>query len=156
MDRLSTLNTQLSTLNLFVAPHRRLDVLKNKRFHMPRRLCVLAAKLPGGDVGKMVVIALRFAVGILKLLAEMATARLAALQRIQTEELAEFEEVRHAAGLFECDIQRLVLARHIDVLPELRTKCGNAIERAGERLLRAGHPAQVPHQQAELAVKAVD
>ena len=56
---------------------------------------------PRCDVAEVFVVALGLAIGSLVLLAEMAAAGFVAFQRVDAQQLAEFEKVRDAAGFFE-------------------------------------------------------
>ncbi len=90
------------------------------------------------------------------LLAEVAAARLVAVQGVEREELGQLEEVGHASGLFQLLVQLGPAARHAHVLPELLAQLrdlGQGVAQAG---LVAGHAAVVPHQPAERAVELVD
>src|ERR1700742_4684176 len=76
-----------------------------------------AAISPGSDIGEVLVVALRFAVGRLVLFAEVAAAGFVALARIDAHQLAELEEVGDAARFFEALIQVVAAARNSDILP---------------------------------------
>ena len=71
-------------------------------------------------------------------------------------QLAELEEVGDAAGLLERLVERLVLAEHAHVLPELLADRRDLRQRLAEALLGARHAAVVPQDLAELAVDVVD
>ena len=60
-----------------------------------------AGELPAGDVAEVVVVAGRFAVFGLVLLAEVAAAALVAVQRVDAHQLGQFEEVGDPAGLLQ-------------------------------------------------------
>src|SRR5687768_3060984 len=75
------------TFSLFVASLRRMDFLERQWLLVQRRLATNAGELPGGDVHIVVVVAPRFAVGRLALLAEMAAARLAPMERVERQQL---------------------------------------------------------------------
>src|SRR5689334_4593949 len=110
-------------------------------------------ELPRRDVAELLVVALRLALGGLVLLPEMAAARFPALEGVEADELAEFQEVRDAPRLLEGRVQLLVLAQDRDVLPELLAERGDPGERVLEPLLVARHPALVPHDLPELLVE---
>ena len=95
--------------------------------------------LPGGDVGEVLVVAQGLAVRRLALLAEVAAARLLAVQRVEAHQLGELEEVGHPAGLLERLVQLRAAARDGDVLPELLAQLADAsrARRAGPASLRA-------------------
>ena len=104
----------------------------------------------------MFVVALGLAIGSLVLLAEMAAAGFVALQRVDAQQLAEFEKVRDAAGFFEALIQIVTGACHVQVLPELVAERANF----GDGFFQAGgcarHAAVFPHDLAQFAMEGVD
>jgi len=75
----------------------------------------LALVLPHRGVAEVLVVALGFAV-ILPFLAEVAAARLAALERVAAQQLAELEEVGDAAGLLQLLVEFGAAARHAHLL----------------------------------------
>jgi hypothetical protein len=82
--------------------------------------------------------------------------RLLALERVAAHQLAELEEVGHAAGLLERWL-RSRPRRDVDVLPELLAQLGDLLRAPSSGPLGvAGHAARVPHDLAELAVEGVD
>ena len=97
-------------------------------------------ELPGRGIREVLVIARGFAVGRLVLLAEMAAAALVALQRVQAHQFGQFEEVGHAARLFERLVQLLARAQHLHVPPELLAQFGNLFQ----RLLQAARVRAMP------------
>src|SRR5690348_4500421 len=101
-----------------VAAGGEVDMLELERLDMLLRLHALALVFPGGGVAEVLVVAQGLAFGRLVLLAEVAAAALAALQRVQAHELAQLDEVGHAAGHFEALVQLFAGARHAEVAPE--------------------------------------
>jgi len=75
-----------------------MDFLIHQRFLVQDRRFILALVFPGRDVGEMLVIAERLALGGLKFLAEMAPAGFAAVQGIQAEEFGKLHEIVHSTG----------------------------------------------------------
>jgi hypothetical protein len=65
------------------------------------RFGTVALVLPGRDVREVFVVALRLALLRLVFLAEVTAAGLLAVERVAAHQLAELEEVGHAAGLLE-------------------------------------------------------
>src|SRR5262249_1763701 len=98
----------------------------HQRLHVADRTLPLAGVLPRGDVAEVLVVAERLAVGRLPLLAEVPAARLAALERVEAHQLAELQEVGHAAGLLERLVDLLVPSR-----PATRTSFQTSSRRAG-------------------------
>src|SRR5207244_2966630 len=80
---------------------RRMHFLELQLLFVEHRLAADAGELPRGDVRIILVVAQRFAVGRLALLAEVAAARFAAVQRVEGEQLGELEVVADAAGVLE-------------------------------------------------------
>ncbi len=99
------------------------------------------------------VVALRFVVGRLVLLAEVAAARLLARQGIEREQFRELEVVGHAAGVLEILVRVVRVARHRHVVPELFANLRNLRERALQAPGRTRHAHVVPHHATELAVQ---
>src|SRR5262245_15731152 len=93
-----------------VAPLRGVDELEGERLRVQDRSGAHAGELPGRDVGEVLVVAPRFAVGRLVLLPEVAAAGLAAVERIDGNHLREFEEVRHPEGPLEVLVQVVLLS----------------------------------------------
>ena len=104
----------------------------------------LAGVLPGGDVAEVLVVAAGLAVLGLVLLAEVAAARLPALQGVEADQLAELEEVGHPAGLLERLVDLAVLAEDADVLPELLAEGGDLLQGGLEALPRSGPSRSSP------------
>src|SRR5580698_3618942 len=115
-----------------------------------------AAISPGSDVGEVLVVALRFAVGRLVLFAEVAAAGLVALERVDAHQLAELEEVGDAAGFFEALIQIVAAARNGDILPVFLAQGANLADGFFKTLGSARHAAFVPHDLAKLAMEGID
>src|SRR4029453_806163 len=79
---LATGNWQLARPSL-VTPLRRLHVFEGERLPMKRGRVADAVKLPGRGVSKALVVAQRFTVGRLALLAEVAAAALRSVERVE-------------------------------------------------------------------------
>ena len=113
-------------------------------------------EFPGENVGKIFVVAQRFALCGLMLLAEMPAAGFIAGERVATHQLAELEEIRDPAGALERLVKRFAGTRDGDVVPEF---CAQ-LRDAGDRFLQAGavagHSAFVPKEQPELAMERID
>src|SRR5262245_55943816 len=133
-----------------------MDVVELERLDVALGLVAGAGVLPGRDVAEVLVVAFRFAVFGLVLLAEMAAAALGALERVEAQQLAHREVVGHAAGPPERLVQLLLAAEHVDVLPELLAQDRNLLQRRLEPRLVASHPAILPEQLPEVAVEVVD
>ena len=102
---------------------------------------------------------LRFASpsGRLVLDAEVAAAGLVALEGVEAHELAELEEVGHAAGVLERLVELLRRRRgRVTFFQNSSRRPGIFAERLLEALLVARHAAVLPHDLAELAVEGVD
>src|SRR5262245_22784958 len=106
----------------FVTPSRRLPVLERQRLDEPLRIRPGPEILPRGGVREVRVVAHRLAVGRLVLLPEVAAARLAPLQRVPADQLAEFQEVRDASRLLQRRVELLAVAEDVHVLPEFLAK----------------------------------
>src|SRR5688572_15035128 len=117
-----------------------------------RRDRSISLVFPGKDVGKILVVAPRFSVGRLMLFAEVAATGFVAGEGIDAHELAEFQEVCHAAGAFERLIERFTVARHPDLAPEMRAHLRDPRESFAQPARVARHPAFVPEEEAQLAM----
>src|SRR5258705_410799 len=84
---------------------------------------------------------------------EVAAARLIAMQRIAAHQLPELQKVGHAAGVLEGLIEVGSVTRHHHVAPELGTQLRDQLERRLESFRAASHPAVLPHDLAQRAVK---
>ena len=113
-----------------------MNVFEGERLLVQDRRLVRPGIFPGRDVAVLVVVAQRFAVRSLKLLAEMSAAGFVALQRIQAHQLAEFQEVRHASGIFQRLIEFFAAAQDVDVLPEFFAQFRNALRALASGRLR--------------------
>src|SRR5688572_32556733 len=117
-----------------------------------RRDRSISLVFPGKDVGKILVVAPRFSVGRLMLFAEMATTGFVAGEGIDAHELAEFQEVRHAAGAFQRLVERFSVAWHPDLAPEMRAHFRDPGKGLAQAPGVARHPAFVPEEKTELAM----
>src|SRR5262245_23439726 len=135
----------ISPQPLLVAPLRRMHFLELQRLLVEHRFSADAGELPRRHVREIRVVAQRFAVGRLALLAEVAAARLAAVQGIEREQFRELEVVGDAAGVFEALVQVVVRARYGYVVPELVAQLRNRLERATQARIRTRHADVVPH-----------
>src|SRR5262245_49031520 len=102
-----------------VAPLGEVDVLELEVFLVELGLGAHPGELPRCDVGEVLVVAERLAVLGLVLDAEVPTAALLAVQRVDAQQLGELHEVGDAARLLERLVERLVAAEHLDVGVEL-------------------------------------
>ena len=122
-----------------------------------RRLAV-ARVLPGGDVAEVLVVALGLAVGASGTPRGSGRRRTRSRSRAsQAHQLAELEEVGHAAGRLEGLVQ--LVARRPATLTFFQNSsrsAGICLQRLLEARLVAGHAAVFPHDLAELAVERVD
>src|SRR5690606_39550437 len=84
-----------------VAAGGELDVLERERLLVQPRLRAHAPVLPHRGVGEALVVADGLAFLVLVLLAEVAAARLVAIERVATQQLGELEEVGDASGLLD-------------------------------------------------------
>jgi hypothetical protein len=76
-----------------------MHVLERERLDVPHRRLALASILPRRDMRELIVLTQGFVVGGLAFFAEVSAARLAALQRIERQELRELEVIGDAAGV---------------------------------------------------------
>src|SRR5204862_6647459 len=88
-------------------------------------------------------------------LAEVAPARLAPLEGVEADELAQLQEVGHAARLLQGLVQLLVLARDLRLAPEPLPQRGDLLERGLQARFVARHAAVLPHDPAQLAMERV-
>ena len=79
-----------------------------------------------------------------------------ALERVDAHQLAQLEEVGHAASSLERLVELLVHARHLDVAPELGLQLANQADGLLQALFGALHAAVLPHDVAEFFVERVD
>src|SRR5882672_363946 len=100
-------------LGLLVGADAHLGKLVVERLGVAQRSLALALVFPGGHVGELLVVAFALAVGPLVFLAEVAAGALLAGERIAAQQLAEVDEVGHAAGLLERLVERVGGAGHL-------------------------------------------
>src|SRR4051812_39639689 len=86
----------------------------------------------------------------------MGPARFPALEGIETHQLRELEEIRDASRFLQRLVDLGIAARNVDISPELRAQLRYFLQREAQPLLVARHPAVLPHDLAELAVKRAD
>src|SRR5258708_5223730 len=86
---------------LLVAAGLQMDVFECQRFDESVRPIALTGVFPGGNVAEVLVVSKGFAVRSLVLLAEVGATRFTTLQRVETEQFAQLQEVGHTAGLLE-------------------------------------------------------
>src|ERR687890_1979012 len=82
------------------------DVLVLEVFAVQDRGSALWRPLPGGDVGEVLVVAQRLALGGLALRAEVPAAALGAVQGVDAHQLGQLDEVGHPAGVLEVLVER--------------------------------------------------
>src|SRR5437879_13297257 len=107
---------------LLIAPLCGMNVFEIQGLFIQDWLLTLALVLPASQLREVGVVAQRFAVGGLELFAEVAATRFGSMECVEAHQFAEFEKVRHAAGILERLIQLFTPAENIGVLPELFTK----------------------------------
>jgi hypothetical protein len=78
-----------------------MNILEHQWFHESIRSVPLACVFPCSDMAKILVVAQSFALLRLKLFAEMSATGFAALQCVQAQELAQFQEICNSARFFE-------------------------------------------------------
>jgi hypothetical protein len=88
-------------MGLSVAALDRLDLLEHEGLLMELGAATPALILPGGDMGKALIVALRLTLRRLMLDAEMAATGLLAREGIMAHQLGKLQEVRHAPGVLE-------------------------------------------------------
>src|SRR5712672_1098113 len=77
----------------FVTPGAHVYFVVRQRFLMQHGRFARALVFPGGNVAEILIVPLRFALGGLELLTEMAAARFATMQRVEAEQFGKFHEV---------------------------------------------------------------
>ncbi len=93
-------------------------------------------ELPNRDVTEVLVIAQRFALFGLVLLAEVATAGLLAFEGVPTHEFGELEVVGDPSRLFEFLVEIGPVSGNLDVVPELCPQSSDLVNGIGEALAR--------------------
>src|SRR5438128_2467064 len=129
--------------------------LERERLLMEHRLLARPRELPGRHVAEALIVALGLALRRLVLLAEMAAARLLAVQGVVAHQLGELEKVRHPTSVLERLVQLFAPSAHVDVFPELVAQPVDPPDRLLEPCSGPRHPALVPHHAAELAVEGI-
>src|SRR6266404_5302818 len=89
-------------------------------------------------------------------LTKMSAARFVALERIDTHELGEFEEIGHATGAFERLIEILSFAGNAHRSPKFVAQLRNFRERFAQSLSVSGHATFVPEKRSELTMDGVE
>ena len=130
-----------------------MNSLKLQGFLVQLRLLAVPLEFPCADVGEVSVITHGFAVRELMFNPEMTAARLFAVQGVASEQFAEFEEVGHAAGVFQLLVEFGTAAADLDVIPEIFANLGDNLDGLGETLFGTGHTDVVPHDLAQFTVK---
>ena len=74
------------------------------------------------------------------------------MERIERQQLREFQVVRHAAGVLETLIEVVRRAGHRHVVPEVVAQLRNARQRPLQPGLVPRHPDVVPQNRPELAM----
>ena len=85
----------------------------------------------------------------------MAAAGFVALQGIDAHQLGQFEEVGHAAGLFQALVQILRTAGNVHVPPVLFAQFADLINRRAKPFRRSRHAAVIPDDLAQLPVEGI-
>src|SRR5258707_1070759 len=122
-----------------LAPLRGMHFVELERLLVELWLLSHAFELPRCDIREVLVVAQGLALGRLALFAEVPTARLFALERVERQQFGELEIVGHAAGVFEALVQVVGGAGHRHVVPELVAQLWNGRQRAPEACLGPGH-----------------
>ena len=123
---------------------------------MEDRGFAVTGKLPGRHVQELVVVAQGLALGSLRLRAEVAAARLFAVQRVDAHEFAQFHEVSHATGLLEGLVEFADrLAGNTNVLPVVGAQLADHTDGLLQAGLGALHAAVLPHDLAQLLVERI-
>ena len=102
-------------------------MLERERLFVELPLPAFALPLPCGHIGEVLVVAKRLALRRLAFDTEVAAARFPSFQSINAHELAQLDEVSHAAGLFERLVQFLTAAGNIEVFPIFLAQCGEQV-----------------------------
>ena len=139
-----------------VAPRLGGHCLEHERLLEESRRHLISAVLPDRDVGEMLVVALRFAIGSLILLAKVRPTRFAPLECVPTHELGELVVIREASGPFEGVVQLLTRVRQPDILPERAAQLGDPLERTHKPARVSRHAAVFPQVLPELAKVIVE
>ena len=132
-----------------------MHVVESERLLVQHGQLVRTLVLPASDVGEMLVVALRFAVGELVLQAEVRTAGFLTRQSIVTKQRRKVEECRHAPSFLKLHVDTLRAAHNLDIVPELIADGRQFLDGIHERLLRAPHADILPDELAEFAVNLV-
>src|SRR5262245_18259424 len=96
-----------------------------ERFDLPQRGLVGSRVLPGSDVAEVRIVAEGVVVPGLIFFAKMAAARFVTRQRVERQNLSEFEKIGDAAGVFDRLIEAVSRAEDADVGPELVAQRAN-------------------------------
>src|SRR5689334_22131200 len=96
-----------------------MHVMELERLLVQHRLFTDTAELPGGGVGKLLVVPPGFSFRGLEFLAKMASAGFVSLQGVEAHQLSELKEVTHPFCLFERLIEFFAVTEDPHVAPEL-------------------------------------
>src|SRR6266404_9502652 len=151
---LSTLNQRLSTS--FIASLRQVHRLEMERLAMQFRRLSIALEFPREHCCVIFVVAERFAIGCLVLLAKMRSGRFVTLERVHAHQLGEFQEIGNASGAFQGLVKIFVCARDAHIAPELFSQFGDFLQRLAQTFLLARHSAFVPEKKAEFSVEGIE
>src|SRR5262249_15885162 len=113
----------------------------------------VAFVLPGSDKAKIFIIAKSFSFRSLAFFTEVSAARFGTLQCIETHQLGKLKEIRNPSGLLQRLIQFLVSTKDVHVPPVLFFKRRNHFQCLLEPFFSSGHPAIIPKNLSEFAVK---
>jgi hypothetical protein len=91
----------------------------------------------------------------LTLLAEVAAARLPAMQRVDADQLGQLQEVGHASRLFQRLIHGVAPIHDHHVSPKLLPKLRDTLQRLAQAGFVPGHAAMVPHEEAQFSMEGV-
>src|SRR3712207_1822292 len=109
------------------------DVLVLEVLAVQDRGLALGRPLPRGDVGVVLVVPQRLALGGLALGPEVPTAALVAVQGVDAHQLGELDEVGHPAGVLQGRVDGVRVAGDLEVGPELVADLGDAVQGLAQR-----------------------
>src|SRR5262249_19942172 len=142
--------------HLLIAPLCKRHVLERQRLLVQHRILIRALVFPCDDVRELGVVPPGFAVRRLIFLAQVASARLLALQSVYTHQLAQLEKVGDSASFLERLVELLTRSDNVDVAPEFFTYFGDSSESGFQARFVANHSATIPQHLAQLLVDRVD
>jgi len=130
--------------------------LEMQWFAMKFRVLTIPLKLPRDHDGVVLVVAERLALGRLMFLPKMRSGGLVALQRIDSHQLGEFEEIGDSPRAFQRLVIIFFVSRHANVVPKLCAQFWNSSERFAQSFFIPRHAAFIPEEQAKFAMKRIE